>query len=197
MVDENESKNIQILKGLAIACVVFIHNTPIDINQIYIRPFLNFSVGLFLFISGYLSTSVLTEYKYIFFKRLKKVLVPYVFWTFIYVVLYSLYDPIEIPIKFLRCLITANSAVMMYFIPVYCQFTLLLPVIELLASSKYCCIGLLVSFLEIFLFRTIPLYLGFQHNIYFSLVLKLSCACWFSYFYLGYLLGGNISLLLL
>ena len=50
-----QSNNVQILRGLAILAVVFIHNTPSGIAQVYFRPFLNFSVGLFLFFSGMLS----------------------------------------------------------------------------------------------------------------------------------------------
>ena len=52
---KEESYKIQILRGLAIVAVVFIHNTPDGLPQVICRPFLNFSVGLFLFLSGYLS----------------------------------------------------------------------------------------------------------------------------------------------
>jgi len=52
-----QSKKIQYLRGLAIIAVVFIHNTPTGLAQVFCRPFLNFSVGLFLFLSGMLSNS--------------------------------------------------------------------------------------------------------------------------------------------
>lgn len=63
-----ESKKIQILRGLAIIAVVFIHNTPGGLAQVFCRPFLNFSVGLFLFLSGMLSDAG----RYDPGKRLKK-----------------------------------------------------------------------------------------------------------------------------
>lgn len=45
----DKSYKIQMLRGLAIIAVVFIHNTPSGLAQVYFRTFLNFSVGLFLF----------------------------------------------------------------------------------------------------------------------------------------------------
>ena len=54
-ISEDNSKKIQILRGLAIIAVVFIHNTPNGMALFFCRPFLNFSVGLFLFLSGMMS----------------------------------------------------------------------------------------------------------------------------------------------
>ena len=76
------SYKIQILRGLAIMGVVLIHNTPEGIAQVIYRPFINYSVGLFLFLSGLLTSYQTLDYK----KRLKKVLISYVIWTMIYVV---------------------------------------------------------------------------------------------------------------
>lgn len=42
-----QSEKIQILRGIAIIAVVCIHCAPGGLLQVYIRPFLNFSVGLF------------------------------------------------------------------------------------------------------------------------------------------------------
>ena len=44
-----QSYTIQVLRGIAIIAVVFIHNTPIGLPQVFFRPFMNFSVGLFIF----------------------------------------------------------------------------------------------------------------------------------------------------
>ena len=53
---KEKSYKIQVLRGLAIIAVVLIHNTPGGIAQVWCRPFLNFSVGLFLFMSAMLSS---------------------------------------------------------------------------------------------------------------------------------------------
>lgn len=47
---------IQALRGLAIAAVVLIHCLPESSASIALRPFLNWSVALFLFLSGMLTT---------------------------------------------------------------------------------------------------------------------------------------------
>lgn len=47
-----ESYKVQIIRGIAIIAVVCIYNTPSGIAQVLWRPFLNFAVASFLFISG-------------------------------------------------------------------------------------------------------------------------------------------------
>lgn len=46
---------LQALRGLAIAAVVLIHCLPQCPATVALRPFLNFSVALFLFLSGFLT----------------------------------------------------------------------------------------------------------------------------------------------
>ena len=48
-INDKQSYKIQMLRGIAIISVVFIHNTPPGILSAICRPFLNFAVGLFLF----------------------------------------------------------------------------------------------------------------------------------------------------
>jgi fucose 4-O-acetylase-like acetyltransferase len=49
---------LQALRGLAIAAVVLIHCLPQCVATVALRPFLNFSVALFLFLSGLLTDEV-------------------------------------------------------------------------------------------------------------------------------------------
>ena len=185
-----QSKHIQILRGLAIIAVVFIHNTPDGLPQVIIRPFLNFSVGMFLFLSGLLSSR--NSWNPI--KRIVKVAVPYAIWTFVYVLLKSWGSLSAIPVNYVKMLILGNSAAIMYYIFVYCQFTLLIPLIDKLANSKYKYLGFVVSPVEIILMRMIPMLTGTELNFYIETVIHLSCFGWFTYFYLGYLIGnGKIS----
>ena len=96
--DNSVSNKIQILRGLAIIAVVFIHNTPSGISQVVFRPFLNFCVGLFLFLSGMLSDAG----KWNPMKRISKVLIPYAIWTLIYVVRFAYKTPLQIPIIYIK-----------------------------------------------------------------------------------------------
>lgn len=101
--------------------------------QVFFRPFLIFSVGLFLFLSGMLSNSSNWNPK----KRIIKVLIPYVLWTLIYSTMYNISNPENVPIVFFKNIITGKSAAVMYYIFVYCEFTLLIPLIDRLAKSKF------------------------------------------------------------
>ena len=118
-ISPKKSYMIQMLRGLAIIAVVFIHNTPPGISQVFCRPFLNFSVGLFLFLSGMLSDSQ----KWKPWKRIFKVAIPYVIWTLFYVILHNYKEPSQIPVDYIKCLLTGKAAAVMYYVFVYCEFT--------------------------------------------------------------------------
>ena len=114
-VSDNRSLRIQVLRGLAIIAVVIIHSIPTGIAQVWLRPFVNFSVALFLFLSGMLSKADRWNPG----KRLVKVLIPYAIWTLVYVVLHNYKNISGIPLIYLKNLITTKSAVIMYYIFVY------------------------------------------------------------------------------
>lgn len=183
-----QSKRIQVLRGLAVIAVVFIHNTPNGLAQVFVRPFLNFSVGLFLFLSGMLSSSANWNPK----KRIAKVLIPYVFWTLVYTVISNPGNWANVPVTFFKHVITGRAAGIMYYIFVYCEFTLLIPLIDRLAKSRFKYWGFLIAPLEIIFMRTIPLITGMEMHKYLDMILGVSCLGWFTYFYLGYLLGNNL-----
>lgn len=126
-------------------------------------------------------------------KRIIKVLVPYVFWTFLYVLMYNSIKTISIiPIIFLKSLLTGSSERMMYYIFVYCEFTLLTPLIDKIGRSKFQWCGFLISPLEIIFMRLIPLAIGYDINPVVVRVMGVSCLGWFTYYYLGYLLGNGL-----
>lgn len=186
--NDKQQTQIQLLRGLAIIAVVLIHNTPIGLTQVFIRPFLNFSVGLFLFLSGLLSNAC--NWKPL--KRIKKVIIPYIISTFIYCFLQSYNNLSIMPVSFLKNLITGKSEAMMYYIFVYCQFTLLIPLIDKLAKSRLKYLGFIIAPFEIIFMRTIPLMTNwYDINSYVEIIKSVSCLGWFTYFYLGYLLGNN------
>lgn len=187
--NDKQRNNIQLLRGIAILAVVLIHNTPAGLSQVFIRPFLNFAVGLFLFLSGLLSNA--ENWKPL--KRIKKILIPYVIWTVVYSVIKNVNNPSDIPALFVKNLLTGNSAAMMYYVFIYCEFAILIPVIDKLAKSKYRFVGFLIAPLEIIFMRTIPLVTGwYEINSYVEVLQSISCLGWFTYFYLGYSIGNNL-----
>lgn len=186
-ITSNKSLKIQILRGLAIIAVVLIHACPSGITQVLCRPFINFSVGSFLFLSGMLSNVERWNPK----KRIMKVVIPYVIWTLIYTIISNIKSLASIPLVYIRNLIIAGAAAMMYYVFVYCEFTLLIPIIDKLAKSKYRWFGFVISPLEIAAMRLIPLLADYKVNKYVELIMHISCLGWFTYYYLGFLLGNG------
>lgn len=183
-----QSKNVQILRGLAAIAVVFIHVTGPGMQQVLYRPLLNFSVGLFLFLSGMLSNVERWKPK----KRILKVVIPYFLWTVIYTVMFNIKAPATIPVVLLKNLVTGDAVAIMYYIFVYCELTLLIPLIHKLAKSRYKYWGLLISPIEMIVMRTVPIVLGIELPVWVRIIMRLSCLGWFTYFYLGYLLGNQL-----
>ena len=191
IISTEESYKIQILRGLAIIAVVYIHCLPPDFShQVCVRPFLNFSVGLFLFLSGFLSYKVFNRKK-----RILKVIVPYIIWTIFYMTIRFFYSGWEFEkfiLQLIKAFFTASSAAMMYYILVYIQVTLLLSLIDRIAFSKFKFLPFLLVLLEIVLVRLAPI-LGWYDmgSLTKYLSLPLSVVPWLGYFYLGYLLRNN------
>lgn len=180
---------IQIFRALSIIAVVMIHTTPSGEWQVFCRPFINFAVATFLFLSGYL-TKIENDNWFAFCKkRIIRVIIPYIIWT----ILYSL-PPILSGSNILiivQNLITAKAAATMYYIFVYIQFVLLTPWLGRLAKSQYRHLGWFIAPISILIFKYYGLMTGYDLNTYLSLFWSDACLGWFTYYYLGLLLGNQ------
>ncbi len=184
---KNQSVLIQILRGIAILAVVIIHCTPMGLMQVFVRPFVNFSVGMFLFLSGLLSN----REKWNPLKRILKVLIPYAIWTLVYVILNNYKTPLSIPLAYVKGFLKADTAAVMYYVFVYIQFTLLIPLFDLLSKSKLKYLGFVLTPLEIIVMRLLPILFGFTLPSVVSVLANVSFVGWTTYFYLGYLIGNG------
>ncbi len=153
---------VQIFRAFAIIAVVMIHTTPLGNCQVLCRPFINFSVATFLFLSGYLTKIDNNNWFAFYKKRIIRVIIPYIIWT----ILYSIESKhIEsIPIN----LLTAKAAAPMYYIFVYIQFVLLTPLLGKLATSKYRYLGWFVAPLSVLFFKYYWLLTGQNMSPYIS-----------------------------
>lgn len=183
----NRNGKIQIMRAIAIIAVVIIHTCPSGMWQVFVRPFVNFAVALFLFLSGYLTKVPVQDMKSFASKRIVKVLIPYVIWTVIYSVAH------RHPDRILFNLITTRAAGPFYYIFVYIQFVLLTPLLGKLAASKWQWVGWLIMPVSTVIFTYIPLLTGMKWHSYVTLVWDVSCLCWFSYYYLGLILKNQTS----
>jgi probable poly-beta-1,6-N-acetyl-D-glucosamine export protein len=132
--------HIDKLRVIAIAGVVLIHTTTrilektsYDLNTYYLTLFLNqivrFAVPLFFIISGFVLELTYKEsfnfWVYIK-KRFSKILIPYIFWSFIYY--YFFYNSNHD--NFLYVLLTGDASYQLYFIPTLVIFYLVFPLLH-------------------------------------------------------------------
>lgn len=187
---KEKNLKIQVLRAIAILAVVLIHTSPVGISQVFIRPLINFAVPTFLFISGYLTTIENSNWKLFCRKRIIRVIIPYIIWTFIYTSINFIGKNFE-PKKYITHLLTAKGSVTLYYIFVYIQFVIFTPILGKLAKSKYKYLGFIISPLSVlieyywFLSKSDP-------NKLISTLYNICSLCWFNYYYLGLLLGNKI-----
>ena len=129
--DKEQSKRIQIIRGLAILAVVGIHSTKPYYEGIWIRAFLNFAVGTFLFLSGYLTKDDIKSPLLFYKKRILRVLIPYTIWSLLYTSVYNSWG------SFLKNYLVGNACDIYYFIIVYIQMVLLTPILIYLINSRF------------------------------------------------------------
>ncbi len=182
---KEKNYEIQILRAVAIIAVVLIHTCPLGIWQPIVKPFVNFAVALFLFISGYLTKDKIVDYKQFYKKRISKVLIPYIIWT----VIYSICEGNSS--RILLNLLTSKANGILYYIFVYIQFVLLTPFLFKLIKSKFYLVGYIIAPVSVILFKYIWLIPGLELNPYIDLVYGISCIGWFTFYYLGLSLGNN------
>lgn len=184
-----KNQKIQIFRALAIIAVVMIHTTPPGEWQVFCKPFINFAVATFIFLSGYLTKDQGEDWKSFYFRRIRRVAVPYLIWS----VLYSIPDMIASgPVALVKNLLTANANVSLYYIFVYIQFVLLTPWIIRLARSRYRHLGWLIAPVSVLIFKYYGLISGVEMSKYASLIWSDLCLGWFTFYYLGIMLGNGI-----
>ena len=134
-----------------------IHTTPAGEWQVFCRPFINFAVATFIFLSGYLTRADNEDWASFYRRRIVRVAIPYVIWT----VIYSIPDIMSTGFSALaKNLLSANANASLYYIFVYIQFVLLTPLISRLARSRFRALGWFIAPVSVLLFRYYGLFTG-------------------------------------
>lgn len=180
------NSKVQILRGLAILAVVGIHTCPGGKWQIVIRPFINYAVALFLFLSGYLTSIPVSNVKEFYKKRILRVLIPYIIWTMVYTILSNQ------PERILKNMLTTEANSALYYIFVYIQFVLITPFLDRLVKSKWSWAGWCVAPVSAIIFKYIPLFSNFELSRNMAIFWNICGLGWFTYYYLGIMLGNHL-----
>lgn len=176
-------------RAIAIIAVVMIHTTPAGQWQVFCKPFINFAVATFIFLSGYLTKADNENWLKFYVRRITRVLVPYIIWT----VIYSIPDiQSSGPSALVKNMLCANATTTLYYIFVYIQFVLLTPLLGKLAKSPYRQLCWLIAPLSVILFKYIPVFGNIQLGKHIELFWNDACLGWFTFYYLGLILGNRI-----
>lgn len=133
-VKSRKDEYIQVLRGCAMASVVLIHCLPRADWVLFLRPFLNFAVAMFLFLSGLLTPpDKCVDLSGFYKRRIGKILIPYVFWSCVYLIVARQIDPVAI----IKSLCLGTAAAQMYYLLVYAQMVLLTPLVYKVLNSRY------------------------------------------------------------
>lgn len=183
------SPDIQFFRAIAIIAVVTIHTTSAGEMQVICKPFINFAVATFIFLSGYLTKADSDNWLAFHRRRITRVLVPYFIWTVIYSIQDIQSEGLSVLVK---NLLFANATTTLYYIFVYIQFVLLTPLLSKLAKSRFRHLGWIIAPLSVVLFKYIPAFGEIHLGKHVELLWSDACLGWFTFYYLGLILGNKI-----
>ena len=120
-----KDRYLQAVRGAAICAVVLIHCLPQCDASVAVRPFLNWGVAAFIFLSGYLTSEEKIMRGGVLSGRLKKTLVPYVLWSVAYALLLQHSGAFGV----VKALVIGGASAQMYYVLVYAQLVVLTPLL--------------------------------------------------------------------
>ncbi len=135
---------LQLMRGICILAVILIHcKNGLSYESgsywynygVFMRQLLNFPVAVFIFLAGYL-TPPLKNYTTWTSKRLKRLIVPYLIWTCIYL-LYRIITKSELSVFFIiKSLLCGSAAGHLYYIVVLVQLVIMTPLLEKMLNKN-------------------------------------------------------------
>lgn len=197
-------KYFDLLRAIAILGVVSIHSTNIGYTfadtsfsfniTVLWRQIINFSVPIFIAISGYFlaDKNVSTKKDYFTFlkRQVPRVLIPYLIWSILYLVI-AFVKGSSISTILYRFL-TFTSAVPFYFVILIIEFYILLPILQKVSSQRK---GLLLSGIISTLCCIFIFYFRYFTNIHLPIYICGSAPSWLFFYSLGiYIKKNGISL---
>ncbi len=186
-------------RGFAIIAVVAIHAIPWpwyrDYTVLSYRQLLNFAVPAFLFISGYWMSKKpigsLKDYQIFLRRRFSRILVPYLFWSTVYLG----YETIKVHdynvTQLLCSFLTGEASIQFYFIIILTQLYILTPFLNDLNRKPYGFISVLIFNLIVliilyFLRLYSPTFENDFHNFFHELAFS-----WIIFYQIGLLIGNK------
>lgn len=161
---KNRDHFFDIIRGILMFAVVFLHSksgvdyirTSLEWNYFYwfsLKELLICPVALFIFISGYYNAKYkMADVQSFLRKRIPKMVIPYIFWSTVYILAINLFVNKSIPLMqdIVIHFLTGDISAHLYFMVVLFQLTLISPFICEHDDKKWCgfvCIAVSVIWL--------------------------------------------------
>lgn len=197
----NRDLSIDFLRILACFFVIMRHSVDLSIISsnsrkywtigVLFDSFTYISIPMFLIITGYLLLGKNEPYNLFFKKRLNKILIPFIFWSFIYILFANNFCNRLLGNNYIKLIINGNIFYHLWYVYLIIGIYLILPVINKLVSSckssdiKYI-LGLWILFSIIF-----PI---FSRKYGYNIAISYIFSGFWGYVFLGYYLKSiNIS----
>lgn len=190
---------IQTIRGICIICVVLIHSLIQDDSikcsnevNIIIRTVINFAVGTFIFFAGYFVKVEEVQFNKssFYIKKAKRLLVPYVIWSIVYIVGLHMEYLREKNIKgIILAFVLGKSATHLYYIIALIQLVIITPILVWVINKKNKGLDAVVLIIS-------PLYaIGngiFNYYLKTNILLYATLFfAWISFYYIGILLKNR------
>lgn len=142
-----------VVKGICVLCVIIIHLTmpevsgKVPLSWWLVKRLVSFPVGMFFALAGYfIHLDQCTDVAYLW-KKIKRILIPYLYFSALYLVRSSFEAPINAK-GVLASVLLGTAEIQLYFCVYLLQMILLLPLLhKLVVCSKYrlCWLFLLIA----------------------------------------------------
>lgn len=175
---------------------IYQYDTAFILNQLF-----RYCVPIFVILSGYFlfysdSDKINSNGKTIFFKRLKKILVPYIIWTLVYLLYENRHSIGELRnLNYLKIFLTGHNH--LYFFIIILQLYLIYPILKKLFEKGLGRNTLIISIIISFYFQLSIYLYKFGINILPYVIIKYSYLLfptWLIYFVFGMYYAKNKSL---
>jgi surface polysaccharide O-acyltransferase-like enzyme len=190
-------------RGFAITAVVAIHAIDTTFSWRYLsiskwnlfflityRQLLNFAVPVFIFISGYWmskkSIKSLEDYKTFLIRRLPRVLIPYLFWSFI-LLGHEAIKTHDIDVQqIIFKLLTGRATTIYFFVIVICQLYIITPLLQYINRKRY---GLIL----VLILNVVSLLSAYLSRLFFNYWFPASSTfyLWIIFYEIGLLIGNR------
>jgi len=162
-----------------------------DFRYLFYRQLFNFPVPVFLFISGYWLSKKpiksLGDYKAFLTRRLSRILIPYLFWSFI-LLGYAAIKTHDINVyRIIRELLTGGACIPYFFIIMIVQLYIMTPVLQYINRKSY---GLMLV-LTFNVISLLALYLSRLYHVIWHLPASLPFYSWIIFYEIGLLIGSR------